>query len=119
MGVPQKMIYPRFKELGRQRAAMGSQMGITGNDAIAIASLIHIFEKQMMKVTGEPTEVSPDRVVKDITKCPFQNMPPDFCLAFQGVVDGTIEAINPAYKWTIMKVMTKKGPICQWAIERK
>jgi predicted hydrocarbon binding protein len=115
----QKMIYPRLKEFGKQFAAQAPQMGITGKDAMAIASLIHVAEKQMLTIVGEPTEVSPNRVVKEISKCPFQTMPPDFCLAYQGIVDGIIEVINPEYKWTITKLMTKKDPVCQWVVEKK
>lgn len=115
----QKMIYPRLKEMGKQMAAMAPQMGITGKDATAIAAFIHLFEKQMMKIQGEPTEVSPNRVVKEITKCPLQNLPADFCLAYQGVVDGIIEGINPEYKWTLAKLIPRGDPICQWIVEKK
>jgi translation initiation factor 2 gamma subunit (eIF-2gamma) len=80
----QKMIYPRLKEMGKQMAATAPQVGITGKDAIAIASFIHLFEKQIMRIEGEPTEVSSNRVVKKITKCPLQNLPADFCLVYQG-----------------------------------
>jgi hypothetical protein len=115
----QKMIYPRLKEMGKEVAAMAPQMGITGKDAMAIAALIHLFEKQMMRIEGEPTEVSVDRVVKEVTKCPLQTLPVDFCMAFQGVVDGIIEAINPEYKWSITKLIPRGDPICQWIVERK
>jgi len=115
----QKMIYPRLKEMGKQMAAMAPQIGITGKDATAIAAFIHLFEKQMMKIQGEPTEVSADRVVKEITKCPLQNLPADFCLAYQGVADGIIEGINPEYKWTLTKLIPRGDPICQWIVEKK
>jgi hypothetical protein len=115
----QKMIYPRLKEMGKQMAGMAPQMGITGKDATAIASLLHLVEKQMMKIEGEPTEVSPNRVVKNITKCPLQNLPADYCLAYQGVVDGIIEGINPEYKWTLTKFIPKGDPICQWIVQKK
>jgi len=115
----QKMIYPRLKELGKQMAAMAPQMGITGKDAIAIASLLHLVEKQMMKIEGEPTEVSSNRVVKNITKCPLQNLPVDYCLAYQGITDGIAEGINPEYKCTIAKIIPKGDPICQWIVQKK
>ena len=115
----QKMIYPRLKEMGKQMAGMAPQMGITGKDATAIASLLHLVEKQMMKIEGEPIEVSPNRVVKNITKCPLQNLPVDYCLAYQGVVDGIIEGINPEYKWTLAKFIPKGDPICQWIVQKK
>jgi len=115
----QKMIYPRLKEMGKQMAAMAPQLGITGNDASAIAAFIYLLEKQMMKIEGEPTEVSADRVVREITKCPLQSLPVDFCMAYQGVVDGMIEAINPKYKWSLTKLIPRGDPICQWIVEKK
>ena len=115
----QKMIYPRLKEMGKQMAGMAPQMGITGKDAIAIASFLHLFESQMLNVEGEPTEVSPNRVVKEITKCPLQNLPPDYCLSYQGIVDGIAEGINPEYKCTLAKIIPKGDPICQWIVEKK
>jgi len=98
---------------------MAPLMNIQGNDATAIGALIHLFEKQMMRIEGEPTEVSADRVVKQVTKCPLQNLPPDSCFAFQGIVDGIIEGINPEYKWSITKLIPGGDPICEWIVERK
>jgi len=115
----QRMIYPRLKEMGKQMAAMAPTLGITGKDAIAIASFIHAFEKQLMKIEGEATEVSPNRVVKRITKCPLQDLPVDFCLAYQGVVDGVVEGINPEYKWIQAKIIPKGDPFCEWIVEKK
>jgi predicted hydrocarbon binding protein len=115
----QKMIYPHLKELGKQMAAVAPTLGITGKDAIAIASLIHLTEKQMMKIEGEPTEISSDRVVKKITKCPFQNLPVDYCLAFMGSADGIVEGINPQYRFIQTKIIPKGDPICEWIIQKK
>ena len=115
----QKIIYPYLKQMGKQMAGMAPQMGITGKDAMAIASLIHLSEKQMFRIEGEPTEVSPNKVVKEITKCPLQSLPLDYCLAFQGIVDGIIEGINPEYKWTLAKIIPKGDPVCQWIVQKK
>lgn len=115
----QKMIYPRLKEMGKEIAAMAPLLNIQGNDATAIGALVHLFEKQMMRIEGEPTEVSASRVVKRITKCPLQNLPPDCCFAFQGIVDGIIEAINPEYKWSITKLIPRGDPVCEWIVEKK
>ena len=115
----QKMIYPRLKEMGKEMGAMAPAFGFTSEDAMAIAAFIHLFEKRMMLIEGEPTKVSPNRVVKEITKCPLQDLPVDFCLAFQGIVDGIIEGINPGYKWVITKLLSRGDPICQWIVEKK
>ena len=115
----QKMIYPRLKELGKQMAATAPQMGITGKDAIAIASIIHIFEKQLMRIEGEPTEVSSDRVVKKITKCPLQDLSVDYCMSYQGSAEGIVEGINPEYKFVQTKIIPKGDAFCEWIIQKK
>jgi predicted ArsR family transcriptional regulator len=114
-----KILHPYLKEMGKETGAMAEMLGFTSKDAIAIASLIHLFEKQMLLVKGEPTEVSPNRVVKEITECPFQSFAPEFCLAFLSVCEGICQAINPDYKWTLPKFIPKGDPICQWIVEKK
>ena len=115
----QKMIHPRLKALGKQMAAMAPQMGIMGKDAVAIASLIHIFEKQMLKIEGEPTEVSSDRVVKKITKCPLQDLSVDYCMSYLGSAEGIVEGINPEYKFVQTKIIPKGDAFCEWIIQKK
>jgi hypothetical protein len=115
----QQIIYPRLREMGKRMAAMAPQMGITGKDAIAIASFFHLVEKQVLKVEGEPTEVSPNKVVKEITKCPMQNLSLDYCMAWQGIVDGVTEGINPEYKSTLTKFIPRGDPVCQWIVQKK
>lgn len=114
-----KILHPYLKEAGKEAGAMAEMMGFTTKDAIAIASLIHLFEEQVLLVKGKPTEVSPDRVVKEVTECPFQNFAPEFCLGFLSLVEGICEAINPDYKWTLPKFIPKGDPICQWIVEKK
>lgn len=114
-----KILHPYLKEIGKEAGAMAPMMGFTSNDAIAIASLIHLFEEQVLLVAGKPIEVSPDRVVKEITKCPFQDFAPEFCLSLQSVVEGMVEVINSEYKWTLPKFIPKGDLICQWIVEKK
>ena len=114
-----KILHPYLKESGKEVGAMAEMMGFTSKDAIAIASLIHLFEEQVLLVAGKPTEVSPDRVVKEMTKCPFQDFAPEFCLAFLSLCEGICEAINPEYKWTLPKFIPKGDLICQWIVEKK
>jgi len=114
-----KILHPYLKEAGKQAGAMAEMLGFTSKDAIAIASLLHLLEEQVMLVKGKPTEVSPDRVVKEVTECPFQPSAPEFCLSFLSLCEGVCEAINPEYKLTFAKFMGKGDPICQWIVEKK
>jgi len=114
-----KILHDYLKESGKEMGAMAEAMGFTSKDAIAIASLIHLFEEQVFKVEGKPTEVSPERVVKENSQCPFQGFAPEFCLSMTSMVEGLCEAINPEYGFTAPKFMPKGDPICQWIVERK
>ena len=114
-----KILHPYLRENGKETGAMAEMLGFTSKDAIAIASLIHLFEKQVLLVKGEPTKVSPNRVVKEMTECPFQSLAPEACLSFQSLCDGICQAINPDYKWTLAKCIPKGDPICQWVVEKK
>ena len=54
-----KIIYPYFKQMGKDIAALAPQIGITGNDAIALSAITHVMEEQVIGVVGKPEEVSP------------------------------------------------------------
>jgi hypothetical protein len=115
----QKIIYPSLKQLGKEIASLAPELGITGNDAIALSAITHLMEEQVLRVVGKPTDASPDRVVKQVTACPFQNLPVDFCYAFQPICDGIAEVINPQYKWVLTKLIPKGDPICEFIWEKK
>jgi hypothetical protein len=115
----QKIIYPSLKQLGKEIASLAPELGITGNDAIALSAITHLMEEQVLRVVGKPTDASPDRVVKQVTNCPFQNLPVDFCYAFQPICDGIAEVINPQYKWVLTKLIPKGDPICEFIWEKK
>jgi hypothetical protein len=114
-----KIIYPYFKQMGKDIAALAPQIGITGKDAIALSAITHVMEEQVIGVVGKPEEVSPDRVVKRATACSLQNYPMDVCRVFYPICDGIAEVINPDYKWYITKAIPKGDPICEFVWEKK
>ncbi len=115
----QKIIYPSLKQLGREIASLAPELGITGKDALALSAITHLMEEQVLRVVGKPTDASPHRVVKQVTGCPFQNLPVDVCYAFQPICDGIAEAINPQYRWVLTKAIPKGDPICEFIWEKK
>ncbi|KPJ51472.1 MAG: hypothetical protein AMJ38_00405 [Dehalococcoidia bacterium DG_22] len=115
----QKIIYASLKQLGREIASLAPELGITGNDALALSAITHLMEEQVLRVVGKPTDASSDRVVKQVTACPFQNLPVDVCYAFQPICDGIAEAINPQYRWVLTKAIPKGDPICEFIWEKK
>jgi len=114
-----KIIYPYFKQMGKEMAALAPQLGIRGNDALALSAITHLLEEQVLGVVGKPTADSPDRVVKHATSCPFQNLPMDVCYSFQPICDGIAEAINPQYRWVLTKAIPNGDPICEFIWEKK
>jgi hypothetical protein len=114
----QRIIYPAFKQMGKEMGAMAPGLGITGNDALALSAISHLLEEQVLGVVGKPSG-SPDRVVKHATSCPFQDMPMDVCRTFQPICDGIAEAINPQYRWVLTKAIPNGDPICEFTWEKK
>ena len=114
-----EILRPHLEKIGEPSPIFAEMMGITGNDAIAIASLFCLYEQEVLKVEGKVTEASPDRVVKQSYQCPFQSLSPGFCQAFTCVAEGMSKAINPVYKVTTTKTMTAGEPHCEWIIEKR
>ena len=115
-----KFIRPYLIKMGKETAEVAPPMlGITGKDAIAIGTLIRVFEEHILKVKGEVTEASPDKVVAVNTACVFQDCKPEVCLIFQHVTDGVIEGINPAYRYRMTKLIPKGDKECEWVLEKK
>ena len=115
-----KFIRPYLIKMGKEMAEVAPPMlGIEGKDAIAIGTLIRVFEEEVLKVKGEVTEASPDKVVAVNTACVFQDCKPEACLQFQNAVDGIIQGINPAYRWRMTKLIPKGDKVCEWVLEKK
>lgn len=115
-----KITGPDLWAIGAGAPAMAQSMGITGNNAIAIASVIYPFEEQVLRIEGRLTEVSPDRVVREVTRCPWQDfIGPEFCEVLVYVNQGMVEAMNPEYKFTMPKMIPCGHSFCQWVLEKK
>jgi hypothetical protein len=115
----QKIIYPYFKQLGKEMAALAPPLGITGHDALALSAISHLLEEQVLGVVGKPVADSSDRVVKHAASCPFQDLPMDVCRTFQPICDGIAEVINPQYRWVLTKAIPNGDPICEFIWEKK
>lgn len=95
-----------------------SKLGISGNDALAIASFVHLSD-EAMRIKGHVVEAGPDRVEKHIKKCPMQHISVNLCYASEALLQGVVEAINPEYKASMPKTIGLGDSICQVIIERK
>jgi len=114
-----KILQPGIDNMSQGTSIFAQMVGIEGNDAIAIASLIRFVEERLMKCEGKVIEVSPNRVVAELNKCPFQTCSADFCRVYDVTTDGMVKAMNPAYKFHMTKMMTAGDSVCQWVVEKK
>jgi predicted hydrocarbon binding protein len=115
----QRMLQPGVDLMNKGTSLFAQMVGIEGNDAIAISSLIRFVEERLLKCEGKIIEVSPNRVVAELNKCPFQTCSPDFCRVYDGTTDGMVKAMNPDYKFHMTKMMSAGDPVCQWVVEKK
>ena len=114
-----EIMRPYLEKVGEPAPIFAQMKGIEGNDARAIASLFCLYEEKVLNVEGEVTESSPERVVKQSTKCPFQEMSSGFCWAFTSIAEGMAKAINPEYKVSVTRMMTEGDSLCEWVVEKK
>ena len=114
-----EILRPYIEKLGESAPVFAQMMGISGNDAVAIASVFLLYEDQVLKVEGKVTEASSERVVKQSTRCPFQNCTSGFCWAFTIMAQGMAKAINSDYGVTVTKVMTEGDEMCEWIVEKE
>ena len=113
------ILQPGIDSMSQGTSIFAQMVGIEGNDAIAIASLIRFVEERLLKCEGKVIEVSANRVVAELNKCPFQTCSPDFCRVYDGTTDGMVKAMNPAFKFRMTKMMSNGDPVCQWVLEKK
>ena len=114
-----KLLQPGIDSMSQGTPIFAQMVGIEGNDAIAIASLVRFVEERLLKCEGKVIEAGPDRVVTELNKCPFQNCSPDFCRVYDGTTRGMVKAMNPDYTFRMTKMMTAGDPVCQWVLEKK
>lgn len=115
----QSLLQPGIEQMSQGTTLLAQMLGIEGNDAIAIATIIRFVEERLLKCEGQVIEASPDRVVAELSKCPFQACSPDFCRLYDGTTDGMVKAMNPEYKFGMTKMLTAGDPVCQWVLEKK
>ena len=115
----QKLIYPYLFKMGKQAASAMPRWGVAGKDALAIAAWMDFVEEQLLKVEGKFTEASPERVVKEITRCPLQHLSVDFCKSFESIAEGVCEGVNPQYRYRLTKIIPAGDSVCEWVVEKK
>jgi len=114
-----KAYGPTMREIGRGWAQrFVEEKGHQGNDAMATASVIRMWEK-MMGIEGKVIEASPERVTVRNTKCPMSKAMPEACKSLDCAIWGHLDVISPGYRLVSNQKMTMGDPYCEWTIEKK
>jgi predicted ArsR family transcriptional regulator len=114
-----KAYGPVMRGIGKEKMEeMNKQLNITSKDAIALGSVVNLWE-DMMGIQGRVEEATPNRVVKVNTVCPLSKAPHEACKALDCAIHGMRDVVSPDFKFTSTHLMTKGDPYCRWVIERK
>ncbi|MBI3184403.1 MAG: hypothetical protein HYZ28_19895 [Myxococcales bacterium] len=110
-----RAFYERGKRLGEK--APLERLGLS-SDAMGIAVFPHLSDEGM-QIEGTIVEASPTRVVKEVTKCPMQHISADLCHAYDGMMLGMVEGMNPAYKCSLPQCLSRGDSVCRVVVEKK
>ncbi len=106
------VLYQRLFETARD-AAVQSQP-----DATAIADEIMQLE-QDFGLCGNVLERAPERVVREVTKCPWSNVRPASCRVFAWWMEGYCQGRNPLYRYHLEQLMTEGAETCVWSVSKQ
>jgi predicted ArsR family transcriptional regulator len=114
-----KAYGPVMRQIGKEKMEeMNQKLNITSEDAIALGSVVNLWE-DMMGIQGRVEEATPDRVVKVNTACPFSKAPHEACRSLECAIAGMRDVLSPEYKFVATHVMTRGDPYCRWVVEKK
>ncbi len=86
-------------------------------DAAGIADEIMGLE-QDFNLRGRVVERGPERVVREVTECPWANVRPAGCRVFAWWMEGYCQGLNPAFRYRLIQLIPEGAPTCLWSIER-
>ncbi len=110
------MFADEFREYGRR---FGKQHSAESKDAKGIAEVIMNLE-QDFGIKGEVLHSEPERVIRQITYCPWSSyFIPESCKVFVPWVEGIVEGINPDYAYKLTKMVPQGDENCQWIVYRR
>jgi hypothetical protein len=112
--------------LGKNMRCFGNSMGFRlrnrldeeGKDALSINHLMEELN-QAGHQQGKVIQLTEDRVVKEITSCPFSGSLKEIGIQFEYFSNGVCEIINPDFEITHPQAMCRGDPKCVRVIARK
>ena len=86
-------------------------------DASGIADEIMQLERDF-NLRGRIVEKGPERVVREVTECPWSNVRPAGCRVFAWWMEGYCQGLNPAFHYRLLQLIPEGAETCLWSVER-
>jgi hypothetical protein len=106
------LLYQPLFEAGRN-AAVGHP-----SDAGGVAEEIVRLE-QDFDLRGRVLEKGPDRVVREVTECPWSSVRPASCRVFAWWMEGYCQGLNPAFRYRLEQLIPEGAATCVWSVSRQ
>jgi len=106
------MLYQPLFEAGRKAAARDRP------DATGIAEEIMQLERDF-DLRGRVLERGRQRVVREVTECPWASVRPASCKVFAWWMEGFCQGLNPAFRYRLEQLMTEGAGTCVWSVSRQ
>jgi hypothetical protein len=115
-----EILSPYLKDLGFSFGAqMRKELKLEGNDAVAISSVLEIFNECLYQ-NGVLKQADSRLVEKEMQECLiFSGAPPEMCVLFEKFANGICEAINPDFEVSHKKAICRGDSICLRVIRKK
>jgi len=102
---------------GPVRAAGREAAGEPLADAPAIGRAIMAVER-LWGIAGRVVHDEPDRFVREVSHCPWSWFAPLGCEVFAWWMEGFVAGSNPAYVYSLEKLIPRGDDVCVWSVRR-
>lgn len=86
-------------------------------NAAGIADKIMGLERDF-NLRGRVVERGSERVVREVTECPWANIHPAGCHVFAWWMEGYCQGLNPAFQYRLIQLIPEGAQTCLWSVER-
>lgn len=86
-------------------------------DAAQIANEIMRLERDF-NLRGRIVEEGPERIVREVTECPWANVRPAGCRVFAWWMEGYCRGLNPAFHYRLTQLIPEGAETCLWSVSR-
>jgi hypothetical protein len=74
--------------------------------------------EQDFNLHGRVLEKGPERVVREVTECPWSSVRPASCWVFAWWMEGYCQGLNPAFRYRLEQLIPEGAETCVWSVSR-